>query len=465
MTIKFDDFKDFIKNKRVALFGVNKDLINLLKYKKGNLIDLDYSITHIIDFTLDYRENIKALLECEVLRVECGVNADISGDDTPSGNVDQPTPHSTLGANSPEHTPHYEAEPRIITTFDDFKEALENSEFDIFLNFEDGRFISEDRFEPKLLPLDIFEELLKKRYDEYIELTGSKGEYNFKYLGDEVITINSYITNRYPVNVFSAVSTKVWVTYEKEIFDKVRDIVSQCGEWSLECGVDVPPPLTPLSTLHSPNWGEAPEHTSHSIDIPNYVADKLTDYATLIDYSGDESIKVNYSRVFYNNKNIDIKNLKPVFVIGSDYAVGKATFIREKYNGKDNILLNDIYNIFINPDICMNILKEVPPTISLLDNIARLGKTQKGEIFVKIEGRIEEFAFSLPKDRYITWANFHEFFYNPKFVIIIKDNENMEDFKRTYSIFKRRMNLTDEQIEVYSNNPATNQFELIDMSH
>jgi hypothetical protein len=152
---------------------------------------------------------------------------------------------------------------------------------------------------------------------------------------------------------------------------------------------------------------------------------------------------------FYGNELplMEIKNLKPVFVLGSDYGVGKAVFLHSNYNGNDNILLTDPYMILVNPNIYAEMYEGVNINVWLLKNIARLGVTQKNEIYIKIDGRLEDFAYNMPRPKRDMFGNLHEFFYNSKFVIVIKENEHeSECLQHCLSVFKKRMDLTDEQV-------------------
>ncbi len=373
MNINIDEFKNLTIGKNIALFGVNKDLINFLKFKKNNLIKLEYNITHVIDFTLDYRTNIKNILNKNI-------------DDTI----------------------------KIVTSFDDMSLALENGEFDLLIIFEGGKHLSNSTFE--LLNMTEFDSLVRERYDYYVS-TNNKGEYRYQYSKNEVFTIISYITNNYNVDITSAYGSIIY-----------NDHLTLLSEDEIE---------------------------------------KFNRKTFTIVPSQDEQVANIPSEIFYGNELSfdEIKQLKPVFVLGADYAVGKSKFIMSKYNGEDNILLNDTYSAIVNPNIYLEDYVGLLPTQYILKNIARLGVTQKDRIYLKIEGRIEEFAFGLPKDRASIWGNFHNLFQDYKFAIIIRPNENMTELKRVLNIFRHRLNIPTSKIEVYRNIDYTNEFELVEISY
>jgi len=378
MELYLKDFNNFIKNKRVALFGVNKDTINLLKYRRDKLISssLIYSITHVIDFTLLYRPNINNILT------------------------------NTL-ATMPTI--------KVINNVDDFQFSLEKEEFDLVLLFEDGINYNADT-KIVLHRMDNLQDIIEANYDDGVLKYGNNLEYNYKYGANEMLTINSYIINNYDVYLVSATDRQILCQATN---NKVDEFMKKTDEYIV----------------------------------------RLSDYV-----DNNKS-----SPTFFKNDTLsidDIKNIKVAFILGSDYAIGKHSFLKNQYNKKDNILLTDLYSIFINPNIYIHQATR-SLTNAMLDSIVTLAtqQTKRGvedEIFVKIEGRIENFCFGITLDAFSPWGNFHEFFRNSRFIIIVKENENVQEFKRLYNIFKRRMNLIDVQIEVYATEPVNNQFRLIE---
>ena len=378
MEIYLKDFNNFINKKRVALFGVNKDTINLLKYRRDKLISssLIYSITHVIDFTLSYRKNINDIL-------------------TNTLNTMQTT--------------------KVINNVDDFKLSLENREFDLILLFEDGVNYNTDN-KIILHNIDDLQNIIETNYDDGVLKYGNKLEYNYKYGANEILTINSFVVNNYDVYLMSATD---------------RQILFQVDKNNIAMALN--------------------RESEYIIRLSDYVDNNKG------------------SPTFFKNDTLtvkDIKNLKLAFVIGSDFAIGKHTFLKSKYNKKDNILLTDLYSIFINPNIYIHQATR-SLTTAILDSIVTIATQQakrdvRDEIFVKIEGRIEDFCFGIPLDIFSTWGNFHEFFINSRFIIIIKEDEDLTEFKRLLNIFKRRMNLTDDQIEIYDTEPVNNRFNLVE---
>ncbi len=368
------EYFDFFENKKIALFGVNKDLIGFLKYKKDGFFKSSCEIKYIIDLTLDYRPQIRAILESVI------------------------------------------TDEIVITTTEELQTM--DSDCKTILWFEGGFRSNDDQVNVRTWDIRELDGLIKDRWDWYLERHGSKSEFTFQYLKDEAYALQFYFIYSLNIDIVLAYWAPDYVL--NMVDSDLCDFVSRLDEIAQE------------------------KYLNHFFAIsPTYVPAFMS----------------KPQMAFYGNELplMEIKKLKPIFVIGSDYGVGKGTFLRSKYNGEDNILLTDPYMILINPNIYTEMYEGVNINAFLLKNIARLGITNKEEIYLKIDGRLEDFAYNMPRPKREQFSNLHELFYDSKFVIVIKENEyDMRCLQHCLSIFKKRMDLTDGQIKIYENNPSTN---------
>ena len=61
MELSVKEFQSFIKQKEIVLFTVTKDTVNFLKLYK--LYKPDFKIKAIVDPSLDYRPNVKKIID------------------------------------------------------------------------------------------------------------------------------------------------------------------------------------------------------------------------------------------------------------------------------------------------------------------------------------------------------------------------------------------------------------------
>ncbi|MGD8591181.1 MAG: hypothetical protein PVG22_20325 [Chromatiales bacterium] len=144
------DYYKLFENKRVGVVTFNKDSRNLLRYQNAGIKAADFSIEYLIDLTLSYRPNIRAMAE-EVM----------------------------VGK-------------KIVSDPNELKDILDNNRIDMLLCF--------DRFGSVYMPKAIsdFQEAYKRLKLDYDNYTGESttAEYNFRWRVDVVDYINLYAADR-----------------------------------------------------------------------------------------------------------------------------------------------------------------------------------------------------------------------------------------------------------------------------
>lgn len=184
-----EKFLALLEGKKIGLLVFNKDTRSLLQFYHENLRIADYHIEYVIDLTLDYRKNIKALAEKVV-----------------DGN-------------------------KIITNPRDLKNILDNKLIDVMVCF--------DRQPNSFKVVESFEDchrVLNEDYQDYKKTTQS-AEFNFRWRMQVIDYINLYAAEK-GINVVSAywdnlypyehplmlekgISEKCFVCFSKQAFLKV----------------------------------------------------------------------------------------------------------------------------------------------------------------------------------------------------------------------------------------------------
>ncbi len=309
---------------------------------------------------------------------------------------------------------------KLITTTRDLVVSLDRGEFDFILEFDNG-FSSN----PVLLPLDQLEKRIREHYDNYLQVAPmSASEWNFRTHSDIIYSLNTYISNRYyKINIMSAYVNYPLVGVDQDIFSRVY----------------------------------AQKKTqNHDPDLYDLVFQDLTYSVIELVYDSLESNIFTDWRDLMKEKKMSmsaLRSLKPVFVIGSDYAVGKASYCINQYTSAEpNIILEDVWATFVNPQIHRGGKPSLSNANKLLHRIIDLGSTNPDrEIFIKYEGHISDWSFGIPYDRFSEYQNFHECFRQSRWVCIIKESEDLDDFKYNLDIFCRKMNITSNRITIYKN--------------
>jgi hypothetical protein len=119
------------------------------------------------------------------------------------------------------------------------------------------------------------------------------------------------------------------------------------------------------------------------------------------------------------------------FVLGEDWACGKTTFLLNRMQEGASGLAGDFWFRLVS--------KEAIPTFRMQDIFAIKGvyanqirlayeRNPGREVYVKYDGRLEEFVFGIPRDRTYLIKDMHHYFRDARFVVVHKtDSPRMRD--------------------------------------
>ena len=154
----------------------------------------------------------------------------------------------------------------------------------------------------------------------------------------------------------------------------------------------------------------------------------------------------------------DLRSARLNFVLGTDYGVGKASYIIDGF-------LKDRQTIPLLSDYCYLLnfpYYQCPVGTSdalcfkerVISSIARAyyndDSDPKKEIYYKFEGRLEDMIYGFPVDRALLWGNLHEFFKNYTFTIVAKPSENEVKLRSDVERLMTRLRVRRDQVDVVS---------------
>ena len=134
----------------------------------------------------------------------------------------------------------------------------------------------------------------------------------------------------------------------------------------------------------------------------------------------------------------EVKTIKPIFVVSSDYGIGKMTYLLD---GRKNFLTCDTFMLFFDERGYYgsgNLQNREKNTINYIhDKLYDLKNRNRieGEVYIKIEGCLANWLYNIGHGRPMEWDCYHLFFNDYEFHIIIKEDENMERLSRDIKAF------------------------------
>ena len=134
----------------------------------------------------------------------------------------------------------------------------------------------------------------------------------------------------------------------------------------------------------------------------------------------------------------EVKKIKPIFVLSSDYGIGKMTYLLEN---RKNFLTCDTFMLFFDERGYYgsgSLQNREKNTINYIhDKLYDLKDRNRveGEIYIKIEGCLTNFIYNIEHGRPIKWDYYHLFFDDYEFHLIIKEDENMDRLTRDIKAF------------------------------
>ena len=347
MELSVKEFQSFIKHKEIVLFTATKDTVNFLKLYK--LYKPSFKIKAIVDPTLDYRPNVKNII-------------DKVRDDIP-----------------------------LYTSLAKAEKILKNAfvlKFDIAIS--DKRLLDEmEAFDSSKIDIAGIENKIKKHYENYLfNIKGS--EFTFNMPARHLCFINSWL------------------------FHCCNATLMHCYGDMLLVSVDC--------HFEQPTEEEVKEKDKRVILIKHNAREQL-----------DNDKEIN---LYHLGK--EVKKIKPIFVLSSDYGIGKMTYLLEN---RKNFLTCDTFMLFFDERGYYgsgSLQNREKNTINYIhDKLYDLKDRNRveGEIYIKIEGCLTNFIYNIEHGRPIKWDYYHLFFDDYEFHLIIKEDENMDRLTRDIKAF------------------------------
>jgi hypothetical protein len=125
------------------------------------------------------------------------------------------------------------------------------------------------------------------------------------------------------------------------------------------------------------------------------------------------------------------------FVLGEDWACGKTTYLLEQMRAGAGGIAGDFWfrlvTRFAIPSFAIQDIFAIKGVIANL--IRNTYEDRPGQaVFVKYDGRLEEFVYGIPRDRTYLIKDMHHFFCDCRFAIVHKaDSPNMRDLVQRFA--------------------------------
>jgi hypothetical protein len=119
------------------------------------------------------------------------------------------------------------------------------------------------------------------------------------------------------------------------------------------------------------------------------------------------------------------------FVLGEDWACGKTSYLIDRMREGASGLAGDFWFQLVSPEaIPMFQMQDIFAIKGVIANLIRLAHERNPgkPVYVKYDGRLEEFVFGIPRDRTYLVKDMHQYFHDCHFVIVHKaDSPRMRD--------------------------------------
>lgn len=136
------------------------------------------------------------------------------------------------------------------------------------------------------------------------------------------------------------------------------------------------------------------------------------------------------------------------FILGEDWACGKTSYLVDRMQEGASGLAGDFWFRLVSHDAIPSFqMQDIFGIKGVIANLIRRSHDRNPgkPVFVKYDGRLEEFVFGIPRDRTYLVKDMHQFFRDCRFVIVHKaDSPRMRDLVRR---FARKYELEASQIE------------------
>ncbi len=136
------------------------------------------------------------------------------------------------------------------------------------------------------------------------------------------------------------------------------------------------------------------------------------------------------------------------FILGEDWACGKTSYLIERMKEGSSGLAGDFWFRLISPDAIPSFqMQDIFGIKGVIANLVRRAHERNPgkAVFIKYDGRLEEFVFGFPRDRTYLIKDMHHYFDDCRFVIVqkAKKSERMDGlvarFQKKYDVSADRI--------------------------
>lgn len=143
----------------------------------------------------------------------------------------------------------------------------------------------------------------------------------------------------------------------------------------------------------------------------------------------------------------DLADVPVRFVIGEDWACGKTSYLVDRMREGASGIAGDFWFRLVSPEaIPMFHMQDIFGIKGVIANLIRKAHDRNPgkPVYVKYDGRLEEFVFGIPRDRTYLVKDMHHFFRDCRFVVVHKqDSARMRElvgrFARKYEVDPARI--------------------------
>jgi hypothetical protein len=148
----------------------------------------------------------------------------------------------------------------------------------------------------------------------------------------------------------------------------------------------------------------------------------------------------------------DLENAKVMFIIGTDWGVGKTSFLFNRMKEGAAGISTDIWFGFVSKySLPITLTQDYFSLKGVIANeIYRAwSENPNREIYIRLNGRIEEYVYGIPLDRRPIIDGLLSFFHNSKICVILKPSQTWVDIRESVEKLAGNAQKPDE-VEAYT---------------
>ncbi len=148
-----------------------------------------------------------------------------------------------------------------------------------------------------------------------------------------------------------------------------------------------------------------------------------------------------------------IPHLKPGFedarvrvIIGSDWGAGKTSYLFNRMKEGSTGIAGDMWFTLVSKTCLPSLFMQDAPYVkgAIANQIFQAWREDPArEVYVKLDGRLEEYVYGIPFDHRHLLENVYMYFKDFAFVIVLKPGQGMDDIERVYGDFAQYYKATD----------------------